>query len=65
MPDVSGYEVLAALAREPARIPAIVVTAEQRPQLSEHLKKLGALACLGKPIDEKSLLEQVKAIVRH
>ena len=65
MPDVSGYDVLAALAREPARIPAIVVTAAQHPHLSAQLKKLGATACLGKPVDEKSLLQQIKVIVRH
>ena len=65
MPKMSGYDVLAALASEPVQIPAIVVTADQDPNLGARLKKAGAKSHLPKPIDQKALLEQVRAILRH
>ena len=65
MPKMSGYDVLAALARESMAIPAIVVTAELEPNLAVRLQKVGAKSYLPKPIDQKALLEHVRAILPH
>lgn len=56
MPGLSGADVLRALNRSGARIPTIIVTAHDSPGAREECKRLGAVAYLCKPLDERVLL---------
>jgi FixJ family two-component response regulator len=56
MPGLSGADVLRALNRSGAHIPTIIVTAHDSPGAREECKRLGAVAYLCKPLDERVLL---------
>lgn len=64
MPQIDGFGVLTALAKEQQQIPAIVVTADQDPQTAVRVKRLGGTACLTKPVDETVLLELIEAALQ-
>ena len=59
MPDMNGYELVAAIKQEPALkdIPVIFLTLEY--DAHEQAAKLGAVACLTKPIKVDALLAMV------
>ncbi len=59
MPDVSGTEVLQALAVAGAQFPVIIVTAHDAPSLPDECRRLGAAAYLCKPLDASVLLGAV------
>src|SRR5262245_36339477 len=50
MPKVDGFDVLKALA-EAAPIRVVVITADENPQVALRVKRLGAVACLKKPVN--------------
>ena len=62
MPEVDGFDVLTALHEGQFNIPVIVVTADQDPQTAARVKRLGAAACLAKPVHEEALLRQISAM---
>ena len=61
MPGMSGLELQGRLAGEGCRIPIIFVTAYGDERVRALAMKGGAIVCLGKPFDDKVLLESVRS----
>jgi len=61
MPGISGLELQARLAEEDCRIPVIFITAYGDPRVRTQAMQAGALVFLGKPFDDKVLIESVRA----
>jgi DNA-binding NtrC family response regulator len=59
MAGVDGLALLAALARDHANIPIIVMTAYNSPAIETALAAFSPLACFEKPIDPDELVEAV------
>jgi FixJ family two-component response regulator len=60
MPVISGFHVQEVLGRCGRNIPVIVVTAYHTPENIAQARRLGAIACLPKPVHNVSLLEVVR-----
>jgi FixJ family two-component response regulator len=60
MPGLSGADVLRELNRSGAHIPTIVVTAHDSPGARAECERLGAVAYLCKPLDERVLLDALR-----
>jgi two-component system, LuxR family, response regulator FixJ len=63
MPGMDGREVLRRLSRQPALIPAIVVSGRSAPLDRRAATELGAVAFFAKPFDPAKLLEAVAGAV--
>ena len=62
MPGMSGFDVQAALARNPsARIPIVVITGHESAESRSRARELGACGYLPKPIEREALLTAVEA----
>ena len=61
MPGMSGLELQAKLAEEDCRIPIIFITAYGDTRSRMQAMRAGAVEFLGKPFDDESLLETVRA----
>jgi FixJ family two-component response regulator len=61
MPGMSGLELQARLAAEDCRIPIIFITAYGDTRMRMQAMRAGAVEFLGKPFDDKTLLETVRA----
>jgi|SRR5208283_2679735 len=61
MPGMSGLELQARLAEDGCRIPIIFVTAYGDTRMRTQAVRGGAVGFLGKPFDDKVLLESVRA----
>lgn len=61
MPDMSGLELQARLAEEGCRMPIIFITAYGDSRMRSQAMKAGAVVFLGKPFDDKVLLDSVRA----
>ena len=61
MPGMSGLELQGRLAEEGCRIPIIFVTAYGDARTRAQAMKGGAIGFLGKPFDDKVLLESVRS----
>ncbi len=59
MPDLDGFEVLAALAGRDHAPPVVVITGHDQPGYEERVSRLGASAYLTKPCDESTLLHAI------
>lgn len=59
MPDVSGFDVLEALASQPVKIPVVILTGHDEPGAAERAFELGASQYLKKPVDESTLLAAI------
>jgi FixJ family two-component response regulator len=59
MPDMSGAEVQRALKVAGAKFPVVIITASDAPEAREESMRLGAVACLAKPLDVEALLQAV------
>ncbi len=57
MPDMDGYEVLAAIQQRGLKCLAIVISADIQPEAQQRVKQLGALAFIKKPVDRDALLD--------
>ncbi len=66
MPEMDGHEVCRRLKNNPAtrNIPVIFVTGNVSSMAEQQALELGAVACLGKPIDSGKLLEIVERTLR-
>ena len=60
MPGISGLELQARLAEEDCRIPIIFITAYGDTRVRTQAIRGGALAFLGKPFDDKVLIDSVR-----
>jgi CheY-like chemotaxis protein len=67
MPGLDGYEAIGAIRRELslARLPVIVLTAENGPGIQQRVLELGADDYLVKPFDAGVLLARVRAALRR
>lgn len=65
MPEFSGYEVMEAFRVRRISVPVIVITAHDEPGTTEHVRALGALAYLKKPVDRDVLLSAIQAAMTH
>jgi len=65
LPDMSGEEILRRLLQNPETkgIPVVVATANASRRRLDQLVKLGARACLTKPIDILELLETIDSLL--
>jgi FixJ family two-component response regulator len=61
MPGMSGLELQARLAEEGYQIPIIFVTAFGDTSMRTRAMKGGAIVFLGKPFDDKVLLQSVRS----
>lgn len=65
MPDMDGYEVLAALRAEGSTCKVIVVSADVQEEAVRRVRDLGALAFLRKPADPDQLQQTLLGIGLH
>lgn len=68
MPDMTGLEVIEALARRELRIPTILMTGRTDSHLRARAVNYGVVALLDKPLDHDSLidaLEKGRRILDH
>jgi len=63
MPDLSGFDLLAALRLRRLPVPVVVITAHDEPGTSERVCALGASACLRKPVDRDVLLSAISEAI--
>ncbi|MFO1313174.1 MAG: response regulator [Burkholderiales bacterium] len=59
MPEMSGFDVQAALARDHARLPVIVITGHDTPESRARAVALGAKHYLCKPVNDDVLLDAI------
>jgi CheY-like chemotaxis protein len=65
MPGLTGRDVLRRLARDPVRIPVIVVTAHDQPELREQCLADGAAAYVAKPLGRERLVNLINEAIRR
>ena len=63
MPGMTGFDVLAALAKQKCPMPILVLTADDEPGTAERVFSLGAAAILKKPVDETMLVQAIKSVL--
>ncbi|MCC6194183.1 MAG: response regulator, partial [Burkholderiales bacterium] len=56
MPNKSGFDVQADLARRGSTTPVVVITGDDTPDARGRALRLGAVAYLGKPVDGATLV---------
>lgn len=61
MPGMSGLQVLSALRPVRPRVPAVVITAHDAPEMRQKCLAAGAAQYLRKPLDERVLLDAISA----
>ena len=61
MPEVNGYDVLAAFKTGHVTTPVVVVTGHDEPGAADRARSLGACAYLQKPVDESALLSAIQS----
>jgi FixJ family two-component response regulator len=64
MPQVSGFDVQQEMKVLDAAVPVVVVTGDYSPEGRARAFELGAAAYLRKPVDDATLLAEIKAAVR-
>ena len=64
MPGLSGLNVLHQLGAAGVRVPTIVITGHDQPEVEAQVRAAGAAAYLNKPLDEHTLLSAVTEAVR-
>jgi FixJ family two-component response regulator len=63
MPDMSGFDVQAALASGHSDVPVVVITGHHTPESRARALQLGAKGYLCKPIDDSVLLEAIETAI--
>ena len=63
MPEVNGFDVLAAIESQHVVTPVVVITGHDEPGTAERALSLGASAYLTKPVDELALLSAIKSAI--
>lgn len=61
MPEVNGFDVLAAFEAKHISLPVVVITGHDGPGMQERALALGAAAYLTKPVDELALLSAIRS----
>ena len=65
MPEMSGFEVQSALARERRDVPVVVITGHDTAESCNRARELGACGYLAKPVDHEALLAAIEDAIRH
>ena len=65
MPEITGLDLQRHLVRSGINIPTIVITAHSEPGLRERCQSAGASGFLMKPLDGKTLIEEIYAAVHR
>jgi DNA-binding response OmpR family regulator/predicted regulator of Ras-like GTPase activity (Roadblock/LC7/MglB family) len=65
MPEMDGFQLLAALSNSHPFMPTIVMTAFATPEIEERLSIAGTIKLLEKPIDIERLAEAIRAGLRQ
>lgn len=65
MPVLDGFELLSILMREQSGTPVIIMTAFGTPELEDHVRELGAIAYVEKPIDLRTLNDMIDRELRR
>jgi FixJ family two-component response regulator len=65
MPEITGLDLQRHLVRSGINIPTIVITAHCEPGLRERCQSAGASAFLVKPLDGKTLIEEINTAVHR
>jgi FixJ family two-component response regulator len=65
MPGMSGLELQATLNAEHCRIPTIFITAHRDTEMRMQALRAGAVDFLGKPFDDRVLLESIRAALEN
>ena len=67
MPEVTGFDVLKGLKRNPetARVPFLVITADTSPSVKQRCEELGVDAFLLKPFGPDVLMDTVIKLLQH
>ncbi|MCZ7640822.1 MAG: response regulator [Verrucomicrobia bacterium] len=65
MEGVNGFEVLEVLLALQHPVPVIVITAHDEPGTAGHVRDLGAVAYLKKPVDRDALFASLSAALTH
>jgi len=63
MPDMSGFEVQAALASDHSAVPVIVITGHDTPESRARAVQLGAKCYLCKPVNDDTLLDAIEMAI--
>jgi len=63
MPQMSGFDVQAALLQAGARLPVVAVTGDDSPDTRARAMRQGAIACLRKPVDDAMLMDAIHAAI--
>ena len=63
MPEVSGFDVLAAFESQHIATPVVVITGHDELGTAERTRALGASAYLKKPVDESTLLSAIRSAI--
>jgi FixJ family two-component response regulator len=61
MPGLTGLDLLNRLRASDLNVPAIIVTANQQPEMRTRCLSAGAIAYLQKPLDSEILSQRIKA----
>ena len=59
MPEINGFDIQAALARDHARVPVVVITGHDTSDNRARALRLGAKSYLCKPVDGDALLAAI------
>ena len=65
MPGLSGLEVQRLLAAAGVRVPTIIISADDAPEIRERCLSAGTAAYLGKPFDDRTLLAMIAQVVKR
>jgi FixJ family two-component response regulator len=64
LPGMSGLELQQQLATAQCRIPIVFVSAHDDPAFRRQALQSGALAFLGKPVNDETLLEAIRSAIK-
>lgn len=62
MPEMSGVELLEFVRARGVATPAIILTGRTDPTLEETARRAGAIAVLGKPVDDEKLVGLISQV---
>jgi len=60
LPGMNGFKLQEHLVKSQTRIPVIFITGHDRERMEDEAMRLGAIAYLRKPFDERCLLDAIK-----
>ncbi|MFN9677468.1 MAG: response regulator transcription factor [bacterium] len=63
MPNVDGFELQQQLARDWPRLPVILMTGQNSPEIEAHVQVAHPVAILLKPIDSEVLIRTIRSVM--